>query len=215
MASPLNRSAKKISSLFSLSNSRDESNSAISEPSSSSHNRESSQDFLRADSASHATLAKSASNPNLSGHKTNAFINARRPMPPPISTVPLSPLAPPPTLVNHGPPRSASCHDSVRSRAASREGSRSRPPTPTVMAAPGSTNSPVARAQNTPREGKVAKRHSWLLKKSGQGEDDTKKHEPKAWIAGLRDHVPYDMSPVFRGERVCVSCLLWRKLIDR
>jgi hypothetical protein len=207
MATPLNKSAKKISSLFSLSSSKDDSNSILSEPGASSHLRGASNDYLKAESTSHATLlSKSASNPNLSGHKTNASTDPRGPMPPPINTAPLSPLAPPPTLVNYGPPRPASSHDSVRSRpssrAASREASRSRPSTPTTMAPPGSANSPIARTQITPRDSKVLKRHSWLPKRPGQGEEEAGSHEPKAWIAGLREHVPYDISPVLSGERV-------------
>ena len=213
MASPLNKGAKKISSLFSLSSARDDSKSVLSEPGSSSHRREASNDYLKADSTSHATsLAKSASNPDLSGHKTNAFIDPRGPIPPPINTASLSPLAPPPTLVNCGPPRPASGHDSVRSgpssRAASRETSRSRPSTPTTMVPPGSANSPIARAQTTPRDSKILKRHSWLPKRPGQAEDEVGSHEPKAWIAGLREHVPYDVSPVLSGERVWKSWLL-------
>ena len=207
MATPLNKGAKKISSLFSLSNARENSTSVLSEPGSSSHVRGSSIDYLQAEPALHASLAKSASNPNLSGHKTNASINPRGPMPPHISSIPLSPLAPPPALVNYGPPRPASGHDSISSRQssrpASREASRSRPSTPNTMAAPGTANSPSARTQITPRDSKISKRHSWLPKRPGQREDDVESHEPKAWIAGLREHVPYDMTPVLSGGRVC------------
>lgn len=206
MAAPLNKSANKISSLFSLSNVRGDSTSVLSEPGSSSHIRGSSNDYLKAQPALHASLAKSASNPNLSGHKTNASIDPRGPMPPPISTIPLSPLAPPPALVNYGPPRPASSHDSVgsrpSSRSASREASRSRPSTPNTMPAPGQVDSPSARTQITSRDSKISKRHSWLPKRPGQREEDVGSSEPKAWIAGLREHVPYDMTPVLSGGRV-------------
>jgi hypothetical protein len=210
MAAPLNKSAKKISSLFSLGAAKDDSHSNLSQSSASSHLRGSSHDYTRAGPASRSPLPKSASIPNLSGHKSNGSINSQGPMPPPISTAPLSPLAPPPTLVNYGPPQPASSQGSIRSRpnsrpssrATSREGSRSRPSTPTTMAPPGSANSPIARTQMTPKDPKVLKRQSWLPKKSGHGGDDAGDHEPKAWIAGLREHIPYDLAPIFRGERV-------------
>jgi hypothetical protein len=206
MAAPLNKSTKKISSLFSLATPRDDSGSVLSQSSTSPNLHESSQDVPAADPGSPARLSKSASIPNIFGHKTNTAISSRGPMPPPISTDPLSPLAPPPTLVNHGSPRPASSHGSMRSkhssRAGSREGSRSRPSTPSTMAPPGGANSPIARTQLTPRELKVLKRHNWLPKRPGLDVEDVGNHEPKAWIAGLKEHVPYDLLPVFQGERV-------------
>jgi hypothetical protein len=212
MAAPLNKSAKKISSLFSSSIARDDSNSNLSQSSTSSHLRESPQDLLPQGSNFNPSLPKAASIPNISGHKSNTSITSYPPMPPPISTVSLSPLAPPPTLTNYGPPRPASSHGSTRSippsRASSRESSRSRPSTPTTMAPPGSTSSPIARTQLTPKEGKISKRHSWLPKRSGHDTENAGSQEPKGWIAGLREHVPYDLSPIFRGERVCSTIRL-------
>jgi hypothetical protein len=205
MAAPLNKSAKKISSLFSSGTPRDDSDSALSQSSTSSHHRGPSQD-LRTARGANAPPPKSASIPNLHGHRTNNSISSHGPMPPPISTMPLSPLAPPPTLVNYGPPRPASSHGSVRSRpssrAASRESSRSRPSTPTTMAPSGSANSPIAKVQGTPRDGKISKKHSWLPKRPGQEAEGAADHETRAWIAGLREHIPYDTSPVLRGEKV-------------
>lgn len=205
-ATPLNRGAKKISSLFSAGASRDDCDSILSHSSTSSHLRGSSQDLPRAGPASNAPLPKSASLSNFPGPRTNTPLNSHEAMPPPISTLPLSPLAPPPTLVNYGPPKPASSHGSVRSRpssrAGSREGSRSRPSTPTMMAPPGSASSPVSRTQIPPRESKISKRQSWLPKRPGQGIEESGNYELKAWISGLREHIPYDMSPIFRGERV-------------
>ncbi len=207
MAAPSNQSAKRIPSLFSSGNPRDDSDSIFSQSStSSSHLRRPSQDLPPAGPGSDAPLPKSASIPNLYGHRANPSLNSHGPMPPPTSTALLSPLAPPPTLVSYGAPKPASSHGSARSRrssrAGSREGSRSRPSTPTTMAPPGMANSPMARTQVTPKESKALKRHSWLPKRSGQEAEDAGGYEPKAWIAGLKEHIPYDLSPVFRGERV-------------
>lgn len=218
MATPLNKSARKLSTLFSSGPSRDDSDSVLSRSSTSSHLRGSSHDLPGAGSRSSASLPKSASLTKIAGHRTHTSINSHTSMmPPPISTAPFPPLAPPPTLVNYGPPRPASSHGSARSRpssrATSREGSRSRPSTPTTIAPPGSATSPVARTQTTPRDAKVSKRHSWVPKRSGNGPDVVGSQEPKAWIAGLREHIPYDLSPIFRSEKVCRAVLLPAKLL--
>ena len=206
MAAPLTRSAKRISSLFSVGTSQDESDSSLSHSGTSSRLRRSSQDMPRTGPSSYAPLPKSASLSNFSGHRTNTSFNSDVLMPPPTSTAQLSPLAPPPTLVSYGAPRPASSHGSARStrssRAGSRDGNRSRPSTPTTKGPPPSAGSPISRAQITSRESKLSKRHSWLPKNKGQNPEDSKDHEPKAWIAGLREHISYDLLPVFRGEKV-------------
>lgn len=199
MAAPLKQSGKKISSLFSLGASKDDSSSHSG---TSSHLRKLSQDLTNGRPKSKVSLSQSMSNPNLRGQVPDPSIGLHPPMPPTIDTTPLSPLAPPPILVNYGPPRPASSQGSVSSRPVSREGSRSRPSTPTtLMAPPGRTGSPTPKTQMTPKDSKISKRHSWMPKKLGHGAEDGD-HEPKAWIAGLREHIPYDVSPIFRGERV-------------
>jgi hypothetical protein len=205
MAAPLTRGAKKLSSLFSTGTSRDDSDSIASHSSTSSHLRRASHDLPTAGPVPNTSMPKSASLSNFSDHRASNSLGPHVHMPPSINTGPLSPLAPPPTLVNYGPPKAASSHGSVHSRpssrAGSRDGSRSRPSTPTVTAPSGSAGSPISRPQTGPREHKIAKRQSWLPKKPGQ-EEDSGNGESKAWIAGLREHIPYDMSPIFRGERV-------------
>lgn len=213
MATPLSKSARKISTLFSSGTSRDDSDSVLSRSSTSSYLRGSSHDSPGAGFGSNASLPKSASLSKIAGPRAHTPINSHTPiMPPPISTTPLSPLPPPPTLVNYGQPRPASSHGSVRSkpssRETSREGSRSRPSTPTTMGPPGRANSPIARTQTASRDSKISKRHSWLPKKPGHGPDELGSQEPKAWIAGLPEHIPYDLSPIFRGEKVCRAILL-------
>ncbi len=213
MATPLAKSARKLSTLFSSGSSRDDSDAVLSHSSTSPHLRGSSHDLSGAGSRSNASLPKSASLSKIAGHRAHNSINSHNPiMPPPINTATLSPLAPPPTLVNYGPPRPASSHGSARSRpssrATSREGSRSRPSTPTTIGPPASANSPVARTQTIPRDTKISKRHSWVPRKPGNGPDELGSQEPKAWIAGLREHIPYDLSPIFRGEKVCRAASL-------
>lgn len=119
----------------------------------------------------------------------------------PIS--PPTPLAPPPLLTGDGyvrPPSSAGSGYGSRpgSRAASPQsaGSRSRPTTPSIMQS-GSDSRP-----QTPNSAKLNKRKSWLPGTKDKGKFDEKKNS-QAWIAGLRDHVAYDITPLLSGERVC------------
>ena len=49
------------------------------------------------------------------------------------------------------------------------------------------------------KDTKALKRLSWMPKKIGPEVEVT---EPKAWIAGLKDHVPYDSTAIFRCAKV-------------
>ena len=208
MAAPLNKSARKLSSLFSLGPSKDETPAPIPPPPLPSHSRGSSDGFaLKAQNTS-GRLAKSSSNPNLPSSNRTSIIQPNMAMPPRLDTGVLSPLVPPPTLVSHGPPRPASSQGSAGSRpnsrpgsrTASREGSRSRPSTPNIMMTPYQiSNSPYQRAQMPPKEIKVAKRQSWMPKKVVSEEEPP---EPKAWVAGLKEHLPYDSTAIFEGIKV-------------
>lgn len=116
---------------------------------------------------------------------------------------PPTPLAPPPLLTGDGlvrPPSSAGSGYGSRpgSRAASPQsnGSRSRPTTPSIMT--GSDSRP-----QTPTSAKLNKRKSWMPGSKDKGKYEDKKYS-QAWIAGLRDHIAYDLTPLLSGERVCM-----------
>ena len=95
---------------------------------------------------------------------------------------------------------------SVGSPIDSREGSRSRPQTPVLQPPSGiaqSTSRP-----STPSSATLKKRRSWM---PGSGGRLDKNHveqtslEPKAWIAGLKEHISYDIAPLLNGSRVRLS----------
>ena len=113
-----------------------------------------------------------------------------------------TPLAPPPLRANDGfarPPSSAGSGQGSRpgSRATSPQstGSRSRPTTPSITIA-GADDRP-----QTPNSAKPIKRKSWLPGSRDKAKQDDKK-QSKAWIAGLKDHVPYDVTPLLAGEEL-------------
>ncbi|OAP64199.1 hypothetical protein AYL99_00171 [Fonsecaea erecta] len=124
----------------------------------------------------------------------------------------LPPLTPPPLLSASGAVRPPSSHQSAsgstsasrnsspHSLVRSREASRSRPQTPNLLIPPGTAGSPGHPA--TPPSAKVAKKKSWLHGKSDKHRFDDGPGASKAWIAGLREHVAYDLTPLLKGERV-------------
>ncbi|OQV10793.1 hypothetical protein CLAIMM_14735 [Cladophialophora immunda] len=124
----------------------------------------------------------------------------------------LPPLAPPPLLSDAGavPPPSShqsapdslsgSRNSSPHSLARSRDASRSRPQTPNLLIPPGTAGTPGQSA--TPPSAKIAKKKSWLHGKSDKHKFDNGQGAHNAWIAGLREHVAYDLTPLLTGERV-------------
>jgi hypothetical protein len=120
----------------------------------------------------------------------------------------LSPLAPPPLLHESGPgyapssgtdSRPGSRNSSPHSLAArSVEGNRSRPQTPNLLIPPG--GSPGLPA--TPPSARVAKKKSWIPGKSDKHKSDDAGSASKAWIAGLKEYVAYDLTPLLAGNRV-------------
>ncbi|EXJ83347.1 hypothetical protein A1O1_06968 [Capronia coronata CBS 617.96] len=92
--------------------------------------------------------------------------------------------------------RASSAHSHVHSQ----EGSRSRPQTPTLLIPSSGTESPARPA--TPSSGKITKKKSWMPGKHERQKVDDGYGQRKAWIAGLRDYVPYDLDPLLRGDKV-------------
>jgi hypothetical protein len=112
----------------------------------------------------------------------------------PAPTLPITPLAPPPLVTGDGmfrPPSSAGSG----SRPPSQASVRSRPQTPTFAITPVEGNSPLR--PTTPGSATRLKKHTWGRSSKGKSEPHS-----QAWIAGLPDHTPYDLTPLLNGERV-------------
>lgn len=85
--------------------------------------------------------------------------------------------------------------------AGSRQSSGSRPQTPTLLSVP-TTASPAR--DLSPSSRKVNKRRSWIGGKSDKQSTEHGSERPRtqAWIAGLRELVPYDITNLLNGEPV-------------
>lgn len=154
----------------------------------------------------HSSLSKSTSTPTLSIPKGRLHKPGGLPpsatiatLPDPtLPTLPITPLQPPPLLTSDGmirPPSSAGSG----SRPPSVASVRSRPQTPTFTITPVEGNSPVR--PTTPGGTKISKRATWLPGKSPKSAKDESR-KSQAWIAGLPDHIPYDLTPLLKGEPV-------------
>lgn len=149
----------------------------------------------------HSPLPKSMSNPSLAIpstggklHKSISPVTAAPRTNYPDPTLPITPLAPPPLLTGDGmfrPPSSAGSG----SRPPSQASVRSRPQTPTFAITPVEGNSPAR--PTTPGSAGRLKKHTWGKSSKGRNEPHS-----QAWIAGLPDHIPYDLTPLLKGERV-------------
>ncbi|ETN43063.1 uncharacterized protein HMPREF1541_02221 [Cyphellophora europaea CBS 101466] len=118
----------------------------------------------------------------------------------PEPTLPVTPLAPPPLLTGDGMVRPPSAAGSG-SRPGSQASVRSRPQTPTFTITP-VEGSPIGPTTPTSTS-KLSKRSSWLPGgKSPTAKTKGGAKHSQAWIAGLPDHVPYDLTPLVKGERV-------------
>jgi len=185
--------AKRLSSIFSLS--REDHPSAGGQPGAL---------FPSPD----ATLVPSPSKQRLHKHKSasSSELNLA------VDSTAWPPLAPPPLVTDAGvvrPPSGTATVSRPESRASSaqsREGSRSRPQTPSFLVAPGSAASPYQ--PGTPSLSKLSKKKSWFGGRSDKHrEDDDSPAHSRAWIVGLQELVPYDLAPLLTGDRVCSS---WR-----
>ena len=126
----------------------------------------------------------------------------------PIDTT-SNPLDPRPAIAAEGNIRSRS-QDRYSDRAVSqgsREGSRSRPQTPLGHSRGDSISRP-----STPDSGKLGKKKGLFLGKGGRLPEARTDDATKAWIAGLKEHVPYALAPLCHGNKVseinaCISLL--------
>jgi hypothetical protein len=185
MATP--QKPNRVSSLFSVGHSRNDSASSLSQSSYASHAPDASQDHSP---ESPGSTLQSTSKRRL--HKSNPSAGLG---PPTLDIMAAMPLVPPPVISADGLPRPQSTHSSGQ---ASREGSRSRPTTPNMLTP--FDNLPSSRPQ-TPTSAKVSKRRSWLPGKSEKGAAGQEQHESQAWIAGLKEHIPYNLAPLINGEK--------------
>ncbi|OJI96950.1 hypothetical protein ASPVEDRAFT_36344 [Aspergillus versicolor CBS 583.65] len=186
------KSAKRISSLFSLSSNRDAPTSPSS-PRSPSLPRPSPdqipQDRRRRSSSRPARLSSAPVVPNFSH---------------PVSPGPMdgfdldSPLPPPPSLlaVNQDLADHASNSPDGRPQSRGRRMSSGRPSSSGGLAVPGGPDS---------RPGTPSKRRSWIPGRARASSVDVRPPQPQlpgAWIAGLEHKILYDLGPLGRGEQI-------------
>ena len=181
--------AKRLSSIFSFG--RDDSASSLSPSSASAQYLDTAQ--------KHVPPYQSPAKQKLTKHRVTSSPNLF-----PIQTdTTLGPITPPPLVTAMGVSGTYS-RDGSRGRpasgngspASSREASRSRPQTPA-----GLTPLAVSSSAATPDSAKLGKPRSWLPGKSSKPAMEGAAPESRAWIAGLREHVPYDLGPLLQGSK--------------
>ncbi|OQE46580.1 hypothetical protein PENCOP_c001G05498 [Penicillium coprophilum] len=173
------KSAKRISSLFSLGSKDRDSSSTVSSPVNSEN-----IDGRRR-SSSKPTRHVSTPNP--------VFSSEPRTMP---DSLDMESLPPPPSLLAVNQDLANSAPSSPVGRPQSRGRDVSRPSSSAGLAIPGST--PDSRP-STP-----SKRRSWMPGRSRASSIDKRPTPmlPAAWIAGLDQKVVYDLGPLSRGEQI-------------
>ncbi|OJK04408.1 hypothetical protein ASPACDRAFT_37967 [Aspergillus aculeatus ATCC 16872] len=188
------KSAKRISSLFSLGSTRD--SSAPSSPASPSIPK-ASPDQLPQDARprSASRSARVASNPQ------SDYGETRQPLPPgPHDGFDLDePLPPPPSLLSVNQDLATSTPGSSdRPQSSGRGRSGSRPSSSAGLFVPGA--GPDSRP-STPS----SKRRSWMPGRARASSADPRASAsamPSAWIAGLEQKILYDLEPLSRGEQI-------------
>lgn len=193
------KSAKRISSLFSLGSNRD--SSIPSSPASPNLPKPSSPDQLPQDARprSASRPIRAVSNPQ------SDYADARTPVSPiPNDGFDLDePLQPPPSLLAVNQDLANSAHNSPDGRPQSRGRGRSgsRPSSAAGLFVPGS--GPDSRP-GTPSSS--SKRRSWMPGRARASSVDprpaTTTAGPSAWIAGLEQKILYDLEPLARGDQV-------------
>ena len=185
------KSAKRISSLFSLGSNKDSVSSSPVSPGFKSSPDQVPQDASRPRSASRPT--RIVSQPNLDS--SNDHFNLDEPLPPPPSLLAVNQdLASSPTSGPDGRPQSRG-----------RRRSSSRPASAAGLFVPGGSDS---------RPSTPSKRRSWIPGRARASSVDTRgtlmpaSPQPQppssgAWIAGLDQRIAYDLNPLAQGEQVC------------
>lgn len=191
------KSAKRISSLFSLGSAKD--NGSSTSPSASPRLKTTpdhvGQDRVR----SNSRPTRHVSSPQVLSSETRPVQQT----PGALDDLDLnSPLPPPPSLLAVNQDLADTAGNSPDGRPQSR--GRSRPSSSGGLAPPGS--GPIPRP-GTPSESKASKRRSWMPGRSRASSVDnrannTNNQMPNAWVAGLDQKVPYDIGPLLRGEPV-------------
>ncbi|KAJ5937654.1 hypothetical protein N7454_003996 [Penicillium verhagenii] len=188
------KSAKRISSLFSLGSSHKDQNATAASPGSS-------PGFKPSDSKSRQ---RSSSRPTRHVSTPNAVFSSTEPRTVPNSApldFDLESLQPPPSLLAVNTDLANSAPSSpTTGRPQSRGRDMSRPSSMAGLAIPGST--PDSRP-STP-----SKRRSWMpgmgarSRASSVDKRPPAATAPSAWIAGLDQKVLYDLGPLLRGEQI-------------
>ncbi|KAL4871222.1 hypothetical protein BDV12DRAFT_194583 [Aspergillus spectabilis] len=193
------KSAKRISSLFSLGSNKDA--TSPSSPRSPSLPKPS------PDQIPQDTRPRSSSRPaRLASNPVPNFSQ-------PISPIPKddfdldAPLAPPPSLlaVNQDLADTANSSPDGRPQSRGRRLSNSRPSSSGGLAVPGGPDS---------RPGTPSKRRSWMPGRGRASSIDVRtspQQLPSAWIAGLEHKILYDLGPLGRGEQITE---LWNETGD-
>ncbi|PGH15946.1 hypothetical protein AJ79_02113 [Helicocarpus griseus UAMH5409] len=202
------KSAKRISSLFSLGSSKDSadespspaqpsSRNSLPTPSSSSSQQKQKEDSKRQSQPSaggptlrHAASAQHLSTNSLSVPQSNRNVSA--PLPTDSAANDNGPLVPPPSLTTVN----AELSEPAKDRRQSWSGGISS------MAA-GLTR-PGSRTTLLSADSRAAKGRSWVPGKARMTSVDMSQPPPsmRAWIAGAGQDIPYDVTPLTNGQKV-------------
>jgi hypothetical protein len=180
----------RVSSLLPSGHSKNNSAPSLSQSTYVSHVPDASQD--------HSPESPGSTLQSTSKHKLHKSNPSAGHSVPTSDTTAAMPLVPPPLITADGLSRPQSAYSSGHT---SREGSRSRPTTPNMLTPYDNLSS--SRPQ-TPTSAKASKRRSWFSSKSEKGPVGQERHESQAWIAGLKEHIPYNLAPLISGEKA--SC---------
>lgn len=187
------RSAKRISSLFSLGSNKDGSlSSSPNSPSFPKHSPDQYPQDVQQRPRSSSRPARLVSNPQSDYSDTRSIRTTG-----PIDQFDLDePLPPPPSLLAVNQDLANSANNSPDGRPQS----RGRPSSAGGLFVPGT--GPDS------RPGTPSKRRSWIPGRARASSVDarpqnTNTQMPSAWIAGLDQKILYDVGPLIRGEQVC------------